>query len=612
MDRGRHGMVAPLIHGRKPTGTARAPRGAWPLLAALVTAQLGAASDAPIQAAQDETTITLRDSGLLDVHARSVPIGAVLEMLSYQARTNIVTSTSVTGSVSANLYGVTLETALNAILLPNKLGYMRMGDVIFVGTPEEIAQQQPPPETRVFELRYLTRREAYRVVKDLMSAEGKVGDSKTLDSDAPPPPAPNEFDTASVEYLVVTDYSERLEMIARLLSRIDTRPQQVLIEATILRATLNEDNQLGIDISLLHGVDFENVSSVSAPAAQNLLTGPLRPGDFQNTSLNLSTDLIGSFPGGGFTFGIIKNNVATFIRALEDVTDVSVLANPKVVTLNRQQAEIIVGRRDGYLTTTVTETAAIQTVEFLETGTQVRLRPVVNRDGTVRLEIKPKDSNGGLTADNLPFEETTEATTQLLVENGHTVLIGGLFRERTVSSRSQVPLLGQVPVAGALFQKTADQTVREEVIILLTVKVLSGSQAENGAFDELLEDVERVRVGTRKGLLGVGRERLAQAYYQEALSQYEAGDYEGALLNVRMSLHNRPQHISALKLKERLLGERLWESDGSRSRSLLFELLDAEKGAGQKPRLGQPAEHRRLLHGDAPDAERTAPQEEEP
>ncbi len=527
----------------------------------------------------DERSVQVDDRGLIDVHVRDAEISAILQMLSAQTRANIVSTPSVTGRISVYLHGVTLKEALDAILTPNEFAYLWQGRTIFVATPSEIAAQLPPPQTRVFRLRYITRAEATRALSPLLSAAGKLiaseektamessGASGTLDRET------------SGDYVIISDYEDRIQAAQRLLAELDVRPRQVLIEATILRATLNETNQFGIDFTMLGGVDFQGVAG-SSNAATDLALGALSPDDLQQTTFNVGTRTLAGFPDGGFTFGIIKDSIAGFVRALEDVTDVTVVANPKIVALNKQPAEVIVGRRDGYLTTTVTETAAIQTVEFLETGTQIRFQPIINEDGTVRLEVHPKDSNGGLTAANLPFEETTEAHASILVRNGHTVLIGGLFRERTVSSRSQTPLLGDIPGLGLLLQRVNDATVREEVIILITVHVLSESTDEQRLHAEVLDDIERVRVGTRKGLLGIGRERLAQAYYQEALAQHEAGDDERALLNVRMALHNQPKMLPALNLLEKLNQARQWDSEGSRSRTLIRELI----------RGGQPAE----------------------
>lgn len=564
---------------------------AWHPAGAAAGQGVAAAGATPIQVATDENSIKVSETGRLDVHVRNTPISAVLEMLSYQARTNIVSSTSITGNVSANLYGLTLEQTLDAILTPNHLEFRKVGPVIYVGTPQEMSAYGPPPQARVFRLRYLPRAEAAQAVKPLLSPAGSIAEvgssqQKAAGGGASATSMDAEYTDAGSDYLIVRDFKPQLDAIAKLLAQIDVRPKQVLVEATILRATLNEDNQLGIDLSYLGGVDFQNVNSVSA-AGENLTTGALPPDQLQNTTLNVNTRMIGSFPGGGLTLGIIHNNVAAFIRALEEVTDVTVLANPKVIALNKQPGEVIVGRRDGYLTTTVTQTAAIQKVEFLETGTQIRFRPVINDDGTVRLTVWPKDSNGGLTAANLPFEETTEAHSHIIVEDGHTVLIGGLFRERTVSSRAQVPILGNVPGLGALFSRQSDQTVREEVIILLTVHVLKNTESEDARFAELLHDAERIRVGARRGLMATGRERLAQAFYREALAQARAGHRGRALLNARMALNNYPRHYDAFRLKEQLLAENMWETDATRARTFLLELIEDDAGAARK-RLGRP------------------------
>ncbi len=534
------------------------------------------------QSANDyEQSIALTDTGLLDLHVRDLDIDTMLEMLSYEARVNIVTSTSVSGTISANLYNVTLEQALEATLKPNQFAYHVGGNTIFVGTPQEVQALLPPPTTRVFQLRYMSPSEAAEAVKAVLSEDANVVEgggavsASSGENDA-------EMGPAGSDYLIVTDQPERLDAAAELLQILDQRPQQVLIEATVLRATLNESNQFGIDFTLLGGVDFQDVSSVSN-ASTNLSTGQLPSADLQSTTFNINTDFTGNISGGGFSLGLIKDSIAGFIRALEDVTDVVVVGNPKVIALNKQEGEVIVGRRDGYLTTTVTETAAIQTVEFLETGTQIKFRPIINADGTVRLQVHPKDSNGGLTAANLPFEETTEAHADIIVDDGNTILIGGLFRDRTIRSKSQIPVLGDIPGVGLLFGSENDQTVREEVIILLTVHIIKETSAEQERHRNLLQDVELLRVGLRMGLLATGRERLAQAYYHEAVTQLEKGERDRALLNVRMTLNNLPEHLPALKLKEQLLKQHLWDEDGARMRAFVNELIDSERGVEEPP-----------------------------
>ncbi len=575
----------------------RAGRQGLALALVLLVSSVAAQTDSPPAASAagvlrpNGDPVQLRDSGLLDLHVRELEIATVLELLSYKAQANIVTSTKVTGRVSANLYNVTLDQALAAILTPNQYGFLRVGATIFVGMPEDLATLQPPPATRVFHLRYLRPQEAATAVRAVLGNNARVVEGGTESGGVAGkggPGAADELGPASNDYLVVTATAAELDAVARLLEELDRRPQQVLIEATILRATLNESNQFGIDFTVLSGVDFRNVGSRS-DATTNLRTGPLPPARLEDTTINVNQQFTQSVAPGGFTFGIISNNIAMFVRALEGVTDVTVVANPKIVALNKQPGEVIVGRRDGYLTTTVTETAAIQTVDFLETGTQIRFRPVINDDGTVRLSVHPKDSNGGLTAANLPFEETTEARADILVRDGDTVLIGGLFRERTVNSRSQIPVLGNIPGAGLLFGSRNDQTIREEVIILLTVHIIRDTPAEQEQYRQLLDDVERIRVGSRRGLVGTGRERLAQAYYREALKQLERGKLDAALLNARMSLHNQPRHVPALKLREDLLARRVWDEDGTRMRTFIWNLIEPAQGP-TPPRFGRPSD----------------------
>ena len=241
----------------------------------------------------------------------------------------------------------------------------------------------PPAATRVFRLRYIAPKEAAAAVKALVGDDvdvvegGDQNDTAKSGGNAGGSGSGSEVGeqgSAGVDYLIVTAQPYVLDQVAQLLSQLDERPRQVLIEATILRATLNETNQFGIDFVMLGGVDFQNVNSTSAASA-DLVTGDLPQSRLQETTFNVNTQFTGTVDPGGVTFGIIKDSIAGFIRALEQVTDVVVVANPKIVSLNKQEGEVIVGRRDGYITTTVTETAAIQTIEFLETGTTLKFRP---------------------------------------------------------------------------------------------------------------------------------------------------------------------------------------------------------------------------------------------
>ncbi|RPI60135.1 MAG: hypothetical protein EHM48_07745, partial [Planctomycetaceae bacterium] len=370
---------------------------------------------------------------------------------------------------------------------------------------------------------------------------------------------------ATEDILVVRDYDDQLQSIAAIIRDIDVKPEQVLIEATILRATLNENNALGIDFNVLAGVDFSGINASTTSGLDNVTPGPLNSHEIMSdaTAASVRTDFAAGVGKGGLSFGLIADKVAFFVRALESVTPTTVLANPKLLVINKQRGEVLVGNRDGYLTTTVTETVATQTVQFLETGTRLIVRPYIGRNGYVRLELHPEDSSGQVTQvgnNALPSQTTTEITSNVLVRDGHTIVIGGLFRELTQSSRSQVPVAGNVPVVGALFRKTADSTVREEVIILITPRIIK--QAEDEAVGaQMKDDVERFRVGARNGLMWWGRDRLAQSYLRAARKNVAADQMDKAMWNLDMALSLQPQCAEAIQLKERLTGKAYWSDE---------------------------------------------------
>ncbi|MFQ5422697.1 MAG: secretin N-terminal domain-containing protein [Phycisphaerae bacterium] len=572
----------------------RGTRISAPAAVALLLLTTGVFSDQPSGKAVETTadaspeqSVRFGDDQRVTLHLVDMPLADALRLLSEPAKRNIILADGATGSVSVSMYDVAFEEALDAILASNGLGYRVDGAFIYVHPREELAkieQASHPVASRVFRLTYMNAASAKELIEPLLTPQvGRL---------ALTPPASvglgggngipdTEGDAlAASDSIVVTDYVERLDEIQRIIKELDVRPKQVLIEATILRATLNEDNALGIDFTTVGGIDFGTLNSTS-PAAQSITTGSTPTNLLQETTFTARTAFNASIPNGGFTFGIIKDQISLFVRALEEITDTEVIANPKILALNKQVGQVIVGRRDGYLTTTVTETQAIQTVEFLETGTILSFRPFVGDDGIVRMEIHPKTSTGGLTQTDLPFETTTEITTNILVPDGRTILIGGMFRELTTANRGQIPLLGDLPIAGALFRSTTDSTVREEVILLLTVHIVK-DQNDGRASDELVQDIERFRVGMRRGLQWFGRERLAQAHYRWATDHLARGNVDRALWDARLALHNFPRHIRAQKLVERITRRRAWEDEASMIRSYVRQRIAEDHGVTLK------------------------------
>mgnify|MGYP000864750056 CR=1 FL=1 len=522
------------------------------------------------QPAEDEARVNVQPSGAFDVKFQDTDIRLALRLLSTQTRRNIVTTNEVAGTVTATLYGVTFKEALESVLRGGGFVYQEKGNFIYVMTPTQLAEQIQSLrqlEVRTFRLSHVTAADAKMLVAPALSKDGSIAMTPAAATGIPT----SKIDAggnshANDDLLVVKDYAENLNSVAEIVRQIDRQPEQVLIEATILRATLTEKNQLGIDFNTLAGVNFSGLNATTAGLTK-LTTATVNASNFSSSAGTVRTDFNSSIDSGGLSMGLVTNDIAVFIRALEGVTDVTVLANPKLLVINKQRGEVMIGNRDGYLTTTVTETVATQTVQFLETGTRLVVRPFVGRDGVIRLEIHPEDSAGAVTQIGdfiLPRETTTEVTSNVLVRDGHTIVIGGLFRENTNSQRNQVPVLGNVPYLGTLFRSTTDTTVREEVIILITPRVVRQA-VEEAIGEQLKDDVERFRVGQRKGVRWWGRERLAQIHLRQARSDLAAGKREFALWNLDMALSLEPRFIEAIRLKERLTETAYWADEGRQS-----------------------------------------------
>jgi type IV pilus assembly protein PilQ len=283
---------------------------------------------------------------------------------------------------------------------------------------------------------------------------------------------------------------------------------------------------------------------------------------------------------GGLKVAFLTNEVSVFVAALETVANTSVLANPKVLALNKQRGEVLVGREDGYLTTTVTDTTTVQTVEFLKTGTRLTFRPYIGDDGYVRLEVHPEDSDGHVVS-GLPSKTTTEVTSNVLVKDGHTIVIGGLFRESSTNARSQIPGLGNLPIVGVLFRKRQDITTREEIIILLTPHIIKDDMAYSRASEEAQRDAEKLRVGVRRGMQWFGRERLAEANYDKAVREMNKKNpsRSKALWYLDSAINLNPSFMEAIKMKESLSGKEVTTVDNSTMHSFVKRQVMAERAA---------------------------------
>jgi type IV pilus assembly protein PilQ len=598
--------------GQANVASAGAPAGSTDSPAAVITPDVKVLPDGVDSTADSATTqpsetdsdllkstgpakVTLTDAGTFSIQINSdISIVQVLRMIGSQAQISIIPSKEVRGTVPAmDLYNVTVSEALDAILQTNDMHWQQKGNIIFVYSQNEwneLIKASHHLETRVFRLYYTPASDARDMIKDVLSQDGKADttrDAKTgIDSSGAAgvdTSGSASADTGGNSYsgedlLVVTDYPENLDRVAEVLKQVDHRPQQVLVEATILDTQLNTNNAMGIDFSVMGGVNMSTILNNNTTVS-NLLSGTvLNPNPPGNTNASIVKNgyngmTTGNFdtqvPPGGLQIGVVKNNLGLFLQALETATNATVLANPKVLVLDKQSGRVHVGQELGYNGgTTVTQTSTTSAIAFLDTGTILSFRPFIGSDGYIRMEIHPEDSSGSVdTTANppLPNKSVTEVTSNVMVKDGNTILIGGLFREDDQAVRNQVPLLGNLPWIGALFRSRSDTVQRHEVIILLTPHIVKDDQAYGRLSEEELKEIEKIRIGARKGMMWSGRDRLAESAYEDAVAEINSAhpNLDRAIWDLDRATNLNPTFPEAIDLKEKLTGKLVTGTDSS-------------------------------------------------
>ena len=421
------------------------------------------------------------DSGAaISLHADNLDVRKVLEVVSRQAKMNILVSPGVSGTVTLDLGGKTVDETLRTLAKLCRLTVQREKDVLYVSTPDEMRKgEEDNMPVRVYHLNYVRSSDVEKMVKPLLSKKGmftaspecEIGlasDAAQAGDKAKEVKAGGNL-MAGGEIVVVQDYEQVLKTVDRVIAQIDVQPVQVLIEAVIVSVKLEKGMELGVNFALLDGAG-RALSVLGDGGAINAAAGftPASVLAAGNTGLLKGTPISGSaevVPG--LRFGFVDKSTTGFIRALETLGETKVLACPRLLVLNKQRAEIHLGDRLGYATSTQTQTSTIQKVEFQDVGTQLRLRPFVSSDGMVRMEIRPERSSGKIEA-GIPQVNAAQVTTNVMVPDGATIVIGGLIESEVQHGWAGVPLLSRLPWIGYLFRETIDNTTKRELVVILT------------------------------------------------------------------------------------------------------------------------------------------------
>jgi type II secretory pathway component GspD/PulD (secretin) len=277
--------------------------------------------------------------------------------------------------------------------------------------------------------------------------------------------------------VVVEDSPEGMQRMIALLREIDTQPQQIMIEAKILEITLDDTETFGIDWSRILSADGTNRIGIKGLATS---TSP------------------------GLFFNYVNQNVEVYLNALSNKGRVRTLATPKLLTLENQEASTNIGDKLGYRLTTTINNVTSESIQFLETGVILRVVPTVDADGRIALRVRPEVSSGTVLG-GIPSKKTTEVSTQLVAENGQSILIAGLIKASAGKRRNGVPLLGDIPGLGNLFANKEEINSSTETIVLITPRLVTTHPNEADA--RTIERVEQTGKEIEKVLAAPARLR---------------------------------------------------------------------------------------------------------
>jgi type IV pilus assembly protein PilQ len=396
-------------------------------------------------------------SPVISMDFQDADLKDVLKVFSQQADLNFIASENVKDrKVTLYLDKVSVEDALNTIMSANNLTYeQKRNSKIFV--VKEWGRPEVETITKIFPLQHA------RVKGCELTAEGekrkapkrvriKEAIAKLLTKHG------QVIENSRTNSLIVTDIPTQFPRIEETIEELDKRVLQVMIEVEIIEASVEAVDKLGIEWGM---ADAEGELFKGAGSARSTKwpfmdkgEGVGIGGDVED--LNLNVGYLSAMSLGGILTMLAKD------------TDTKTLARPKILTLNGEEARIIIGERYPYRVKTVTETSTTEETKFEAIGTVLRVTPWVTPEGWITMYVHPEVSSLYASLAAGPHVYTSEAEVTVRVRNGETVVIGGLIKTKDTKSLKKVPFLGDIPLLGNLFRYKDDKTEDKELIIFLT------------------------------------------------------------------------------------------------------------------------------------------------
>jgi type IV pilus assembly protein PilQ len=444
----------------------------------------------------------------LSLNFQNIEVRALLQVIADFTNFNVVTSDTVTGTVTLRLKDVPWDQALDIILQAKGLGVRKSGNVLWIAPKEELAAKEQvdlearrkiaelePLRTQSFQLNYTKAEEVARGLTGQTLGSTSGGGGTNQNTRILSPRGSVIFETRTNQ-LFVSDIPSKLEEIQQLIAKIDIPVRQVLIEARIVEADDSFGRSLGVKLG---GTDLRgvrggvpgwnvggnnyvaiggNYSNAGVTTGQTPNTSTSYIPDSQFVNLPANTTAFGGAAAATFALSLFGATANRFLNlelsALEAEGKGNIVSSPRVITADQTKARIEQGEEIPYQQAT---SSGATSVQFKKASLRLEVTPQITPEGNVILTLEVnKDSRGALTAAG-PAINTKQVQTQVLVENGGTVVIGGIFTQDEQNEINKVPLLGDIPILGYLFQNRVKSTRKTELLVFITPKIVTDRSA---------------------------------------------------------------------------------------------------------------------------------------
>ena len=422
------------------------------------------------------STLGQRMQKRISVDFRDTPIDDVIRIMAEQSGVDIIKSPKVTGVVTATLTDVPLDEALNNILASQGYGYIASNNMIRILPREEMSEASETIVSRIYQIYYANVTEVEAALKKFISPRGSLSSNPGTSN------------------IMVADSESKMKTISDFIEKIDRITPQIEVEARIYDITSKNRLDLGVEWQAGRNTTFTAATTVvGVPASgttgvvavgENPLGGAYRSrtDPFTTSAFKGSTGKAESTVG-ALRFGWLNPaiDVDILLRAQQENINAKLLANPRILVLDNQKANIKIVSEIPYQEITDTSSGgSIGSTAFREVGVELEVIPHVTREAMVRLQLKPKFSvkTGTVivgTASNQfsqPVVDKREAITTLLVENGQTVVLGGLRKKDTTKQVNKIPLLGDLPLVGMAFRFQGEDATTSELVVFVTPRII--------------------------------------------------------------------------------------------------------------------------------------------